>query len=95
MNDISEYNSNGWASVHEAAYAGSVDELNLIFEHARDLHRNVVDMKTVDDMKTTPLLVIASFFLKIITAEILFIYSILNTDSSSRWTHRNNENASQ
>jgi hypothetical protein len=59
MNDISEYNSNGWASIHEAAYNGSADEINAILEHGRELHRNVIDMKTVDDMKTTPLLIAA------------------------------------
>ena len=57
INDISDFNSNGWASIHEAAYNGSSEEILVILEHARELHRNIIDVRTVDDMKTTPLLV--------------------------------------
>lgn len=88
MNDISEYNSNGWASIHEASYNGSEEDLNAILDHARELHRNVIDMRTADDMKTTPLLV--NIFLKLKSH--LFLNIKLKTlDSSIRRTHRHNK----
>lgn len=58
INDISDFNSNGWASIHEAAYNGSAEDILLILDHAKELHRNIIDIRTIDDMHTTPLLVI-------------------------------------
>lgn len=56
---MDEFNIYGWSAIHEASYKGYVNSVIRFINYSREAHKNLLELKTIDELKATPLLVAA------------------------------------
>jgi ankyrin repeat protein len=56
---MEDYNIYGWAALHESCYKGYTNAVSKILEYSRQTNRNLIELRTIDDFKTTPILIAA------------------------------------
>ena len=57
---MDDFNSRGWSNIHEAAYKGYTIAVKKFLNYAKDTGKLfLIDLKTIDELKETPLLIAA------------------------------------
>lgn len=54
---MEDYNIYGWSAMHEACYKGYSNAVIRFLDYAKETGKNLIEQKTIDDFKTTPLLI--------------------------------------
>ncbi|CAF0987390.1 unnamed protein product [Brachionus calyciflorus] len=56
---MEEYNIYGWTALHEACYKGYTNAVTRFLDYARETGKNLIEQRTIDDYKTTPVIIAA------------------------------------